>query len=96
MLRLASCSSEGFSLKLSGNQLWPAIGTCICNDELELSFFSSFSLMMSCVFLFISDVSLHGNPEAPIQLHVMLLQLLVMFAADKVIMVTKIVLKANL
>jgi hypothetical protein len=32
------------------------------------------------------DVSLHGNPEAPIQLHVMLLQLLVMLAAEHDIM----------
>ena len=33
-----------------------------------------------------SDVSLQGNAEAPIQLHVMLLQLLVMLAAEDTIM----------
>ena len=33
-----------------------------------------------------SNVSLHGNPEAPIQLHVMLLQLLVMLAAENDVM----------
>jgi hypothetical protein len=32
------------------------------------------------------DISLHGNPEAPFQLHVMLLQLLVMLTSDSDIM----------